>query len=193
MKLAISALVSVMLLSACAQEKTNQQNGDMDSTAANAVAVRQNMVVKPNLHSEDGNDSFTIVEASHDMNEYLIPLTTAQNEITRFHKLWLKDLKHNIDSSNLSFMVDADMLRNYLTANPDIKKLDFYLAQKSDKRLNLVFTGAALVPGSETTYREVVYTKAGDSSTHYVMDRVLPCPTCDRDGIRSYIYGHVSE
>lgn len=167
MKQTIIALLAIVLLAAC------RQNAEEAKTATDVTMTET--VEGPSY------EHLYISEGAGD--------TLIQN----YHKYLRESL--GIDSNglltqDLSFMIDAQKLKNYLDAHPDIKMLDIYLARtKPDATgsMTLVYVGAkdSIVNQGDgeidTFYVEQVHYKSSDPEhkNPKVMDHVYPCPTCD--------------
>lgn len=179
MKQTIIALLAIVILAAC------QQNAEKTETA-NDVVMR-----------EEGEAlSYEHLYISEGAGDTLI-----QN----YHKYLRESL--GIDSNelltqDLSFMIDAQKLRNYLDAHHDIKMLDIYLARTTPDAtgsMTLVYVGAkdSLVDEGEgetdTFYVEQAHYRSSDPVHNHpqVMDNAFPCPTCE-ERIRVFGKQHVT-
>lgn len=179
MKQTIIALLAIVLLAAC------QQNADEAKTATD--------VTRPETNEVPSYEHLYISEGAGD--------TLIQN----YHKYLRESL--GIDTSELldrqlSFMIDAQKLRNYLDAHHDIKMLDIYLARTTPDAtgsMTLVYVGAkdSIVDQEDgeidTFYVEQAHYKSSDPGHEHpqVMDHAFPCPTCE-DRIRVFGKSHVA-
>lgn len=167
MKQTIIALLAIVLLAAC------RQNAEEAKTATDVITTET-----------DEGPSYEHLYISEGKGDTLI-----QN----YHKYLGESL--GIDSNelltqDLSFMIDAQKLKNYLDAHPDIKMLDIYLARTrpdATGSMTLVYVGAkdSIVDQgdgeTDTFYVEQAHYKSSDPGHEHpqVMDNVFPCPTCD--------------
>lgn len=167
MKQTIIALLAIVLLAAC------QQNAEQAKTATDVITTETDEV--------PSYEHLYISEGAGD--------TLIQN----YHKYLRESL--GIDSNelltqDLSFMIDAQKLRNYLDAHHDIKMLDIYLARTTPDAtgsMTLVYVGAkdsivAQEDGeTDTFYVEQVHYRSSDRGHEHpqVMDHAFPCPTCE--------------
>lgn len=166
MKQTIIALLAIVLLAAC------QQNTEEAKTATDVITTET-----------DEGPSYEHLYISESAGNTLI-----QN----YHKYLRESL--GIDTNELldrqlSFMIDAQKLRNYLDAHHDIKMLDIYLARTTPDAtgsMTLVYVGAkdSIVDQgdgeTDTFYVEQAHYKSSDPEHNHpqVMDNVYPCPTC---------------
>jgi hypothetical protein len=105
----------------------------------------------------------------------VVPLDTADAWIQNYHKALRANGQPEI---GLSFMLDANVLRQYLTDNPDVAKLDVYLAKPNDTAMTVVYIPAVqVVQGDSVVYEEHPVTLPGLSG-QYALDHVMPCPIC---------------
>lgn len=114
-----------------------------------------------------------------DYNGTLISLTEANNLIDNYHHY--VDARHD-STQALSFMLDANMLREYLNSDSSLEKLDIYLARTNrdaDGQMRLVYIGARNISTTDTPmYKEIPIVIDGAEN---MLDHALPCPKCDRD------------
>ena len=179
MKQTIIALLAIVLLAAC------QQNAEQAKTTTD--------VITPETVEGPSYEHLYISEGAGD--------TLIQN----YHKYMRESL--GIDSNglltqDLSFMIDAQKLKNYLDAHPDIKMLDIYLARTTPDAtgsMTLVYVGAkdSIVDQgdgeTDTFYVEQAHYKSSDPEHNnpQVMDHAYPCPTCEAR-IRVFGRSHVN-
>ncbi len=180
MKQTIIALLATVLLAAC------QQNTEEAKTATD--------VITPETDEAPSYEHLYISEGEGD--------TLIQN----YHKYLRESLgidTNELHTQSLSFMIDAQKLRNYLDAHHDIKMLDIYLARTTPDAtgsMTLVYVGAkdSLVDQEDgeidTFYVEQAHYKSSDPEHEHpqVMDHAFPCPTCE-DRIRVFGRQHVAE
>jgi hypothetical protein len=187
MKYTIFVFSITFLLTACGQQNDEKKTATTEATHENSSPNDETIIVKRTIPGSSVEDSMRL-GLSHwipGMDTYLVSVDDASFMIGRYRR-FLKDTLHqDPDSSQLSFMLDARILREYLNANHDIVKLDMYLAMNSGDSLTLIYTGAEYEEG-DTSYREVVIRKPGIENVHFVMDRAMPCPKCDKEGLLSY-------
>lgn len=166
MKQTIIALLAIVLLAAC------QQNAEEAKTATDVITTETDEV--------PSYEHLYISEGAGD--------TLIQN----YHKYLRESL--GIDTNQLldrqlSFMIDAQKLKNYLDAHPDIKMLDIYLARTTPDAtgsMTLVYAGAkdSIVDQGngeiDTFYVEQPHYKSSDLEHNHpqVMDYARPCPVC---------------
>lgn len=137
--------------------------GNTDKTNAGPEAATGDMAVQRDENQGGVPDSI------------LITMEHANNQITRYHKY--VHLGDGDSTTKTAFMLDAVSLKNYLNNNPDIVKLNVYLAQTGNPReMNLVYIGAV---DSAGMYVERAYTKHPGDTQQYMLNHSFPCPTCD--------------
>lgn len=174
-----TVLVSMVLLASCGQTETGKTDKTVSDTTltqstetttdAKTGIKTENMVAEPagsKTRDIPGIDAILILESE------------ANDKIQRYHKSI--GLKNN-NNQNVSFMLDANLLRAYLDQNTNISKLDVYLAQESDGKMTLVYVGGKDSSGYVV---EVPYYKPNQTAK-YVFDHAMPCPTCARIGIHT--------
>lgn len=114
-----------------------------------------------------------------DYGNTLISLTDANNLIDNYHNY--VDARHD-STQALSFMLDANMLREYLNSDSSLEKLDIYLARTNrepDGQMRLVYIGARNVSTTDSPmYEEIPIVIDGAEN---MLDHALPCPKCDRE------------
>jgi hypothetical protein len=107
----------------------------------------------------------------------LMPITEANNQIQRYHES--VNLGNGDTTTKTAFMLDANVLRNYLNNDTSIAKLSVYLAEKitsdGSKEMNLIYIGAI---DSSGIYVEKAYTKTPGDRQQYLLNHVMPCPEC---------------
>jgi hypothetical protein len=94
-----------------------------------------------------------------------------------------------------SYMLNANVLRNYVLNDTSIKYLDVYIGLDSavtPAAITLVYVGAKQIPSNipgVDSFKEVPFTfknvklGAGPAPLPYVFDRCIPCPTCNNVGL----------
>ncbi len=85
-------------------------------------------------------------------------------------------------TQNVSFMLEAKKLRDYLNSDTTMEKLDIYLARTSPDssgQMRLVYIGAWNVGTADSPmYKETAITEGG---MEYMLDHGIPCPHCNRE------------
>ena len=105
----------------------------------------------------------------------VVPLDSANAWIQNYHRALRSSDQPMI---GLSFMLDANVLRQYLNDNPDIAKLDVYMARPNDTAITVVYIPAVAIPqGDSVVYEEHPVTLPGMPG-EYALDHALPCPVC---------------
>lgn len=159
MKQALIALVALVLLASCEQKTEEATTADTEMTA-------------------DENPNPLKFE------EYLIPEDEGNTMIQRYHDYLIQSegiAKEQLHEKHLSFLVDAEGLRTYLASDANFSDMVFYLAMDDQNKLTLVYVGAER--DSMNVIVEKAYEKADGNS--YLMDQIVPCPTCDRDRVHT--------
>lgn len=176
MKQTIIALLAIVLLAAC------RQNTEQAKTATDVTRTETDEAPSyEHLYISEGKGD-TLIQNYHRYLRESLGIDTNQ-----------------LLTQHLSFMIDAQKLRNYLDAHHDIKKLDIYLARTTPDAtgaMTLVYVGAkdSIVDQGDgeidTFYVEQVHYKSSDPEHNHpqVMDHVVPCPRCER--VRIYHQGN---
>lgn len=97
--------------------------------------------------------------------------------------VWIRNYHRALGSADqpmigLSFMLDANVLREYLQEHAEVAKLDVYLAKPNDTTITVVYIPAvAETLGDSVVYKENPVTVPGLPG-EYALDHALPCPVC---------------
>lgn len=167
MKQTLIALIGLFMLASC------EQKNDGAVTNNNAVTTMNDKAGEPSYYgfTESRNWADTLIQRYHDT---LVARANACKD-PKAPKITFDDL-----APKTSFMIDANMLRDYLNDSAHITKLDVYIAQHSTTdELRIVLVGAVDSIGNDGfTYNvEKPIHKEGDNH-NYVLDHTVPCPTC---------------
>ncbi|MCB9044664.1 MAG: hypothetical protein H6550_00860 [Chitinophagales bacterium] len=169
MKQTLIALLALLMLASCEQKA--EETGNASKTSADNTIKEGE---EPSYYSftETRTAADTLIQRYHDT---LVARANACNGPDD-PKITFKDL-----APKTSFMINANMLRDYLNDSTNVTMLNVYIAQKNTTdELKIIFIGAVDSVGTDgdTFYVEKAIHKASDNN-NYVLDHTLPCPKCE--------------
>lgn len=193
MKQIVLLAAAAVLLASC-----NQNGGDaamykkqVDSLtqelAARPAKPTMNNAVAPPPSAGAGNIPNVIDTNGTNglISNAMMDTATANRILQRWHKYVRTSLKD--DTDRLAFMIDANILRNYILNNAAVTYLIINVAESDLQdvhKMTLTYVGAQPDPTNGNKLTELPFTIQGDpTNTQYIFEHVSPCPTCVTIGI----------
>jgi hypothetical protein len=108
---------------------------------------------------------------------------------------WQNLTKLKIFDTIFSFMLDANILRNYVISDTTIKYLDVYMGLNNSgfpPKIAILYVPAQQpVPGIDS-FVERPFTYRSKPNQQYIFDRCIPCPTCKTAGSSVIVFNNGS-
>lgn len=153
MKKLLMAMTALLIFAAC------EQKADETKTTEDVTEVQDN--------------------AGQSFQDLLIPEDEGNTMIQRYHDYLINDMgvpRENLHEKHLSFILNANALRSVLNSHQNYTDMVMYLAMDEQNKLTLVYVGAERDSMNIIVEQPIV----DEENNNYVMDHVIPCPTCDR-------------